>query len=94
MDALVEDLFLTIINTETLEKSIVNDVKLKQEAGLVERSWQEKLKRLEYQADLARRRYEHVDPANRLVAQTLETEWNQKFNRTRGSSQGISGATD
>jgi DNA invertase Pin-like site-specific DNA recombinase len=79
VDALVEDLFLTVINTETLEKSIVNDVKLKQEAGLVERSWQEKLKRQEYQADLARRRYEHVDPANRMVAQTLETEWNQSL---------------
>ena len=79
VDALVEDLFLTIINTETLEKSIVNDAKLKQEVGLVERSWLDKIKRLEYQVDLARRRYEHVDPANRLVAQTLETEWNQSL---------------
>lgn len=79
VDSLVEDLFLKIINLETLEKSIVNDTKLKQEAGLVERSWLDKLKRLEYQADLARRRYEHVDPANRLVAQTLETEWNQSL---------------
>ena len=35
--------------------------------------------RLEYAADLARRRYEQVDPANRLVAQTLETEWNQRL---------------
>jgi DNA invertase Pin-like site-specific DNA recombinase len=79
VDSLVEDLVLTIINTETLEQSIVNDAKLKQEAGLVERNWLEKLKRLEYQADLARRRYEHVDPANRLVAYTLETEWNQSL---------------
>jgi DNA invertase Pin-like site-specific DNA recombinase len=79
VDALVEDLFLSIINLETLEKSIANDTKLKQEAKLVERGWLEKLKRLEYQADLARRRYEHVDPANRLVAHTLETEWNQSL---------------
>ncbi len=28
---------------------------------------------------MARRRYELVDPANRLVAQTLETEWNQRL---------------
>jgi DNA invertase Pin-like site-specific DNA recombinase len=79
VDALVEDLFLTVINTKTLEKSIVYDAKLKEEAGLVDRSWQEKVKRLEYQADRARRRYEHVDPANHLVAQTLETEWNQSL---------------
>jgi len=79
VDALVEDLFLTVINPETLEKSVRYDTKLQEEADLVDRSWQEKLKRLEYQADLARRRYEHVDPANRLVAQTLETEWNQSL---------------
>ncbi len=85
VDALVEDLFLTVINSETLEKSIVYDAKLKEEASLVDRSWQEKLKRLEYQADLARRRYEHVDPANRLVAQTLETEWNQSLVEMEGA---------
>lgn len=79
VDNLVEDLFLTIINEETLEKSIVTNTKLKQEAKLVERNWLEKLKLLEYHADLARRRYEHVDPANRLVAQTLESEWNQSL---------------
>lgn len=79
VDALVEDLFLTIINRETLEKSIVNETKLKHETQMVERTWLEKVKRLEYQADLARRRYEHVDPANRLVAHTLETEWNQSL---------------
>ena len=79
VDALVEDLFLTVITPDTLEKSLNYDAKLKEEAGLVDRSWQEKLKRLEYLADLARRRYEHVDPANRLVAHTLETEWNQSL---------------
>jgi len=79
VDALVEDLFLTVINPETLDKSIQYAAKLKEEAGLLERQWQEKLKRLEYQSDLARRRYEHVDPENRLVAQTLETEWNQSL---------------
>jgi hypothetical protein len=29
-----------------------------------------------YEADLARRRYLHVDPANRLVADELEAQWN------------------
>jgi len=79
VDALVEDLFLTVVNAQTLEKSVNYETKLKEEAGLLERHWKEKLKRLEYQADLARRRYEHVDPGNRLVAQTLETEWNQSL---------------
>jgi DNA invertase Pin-like site-specific DNA recombinase len=33
------------------------------------------IKRLEYDADLARRRYERVDPDNRLVAAELELRW-------------------
>ena len=36
--------------------------------------WQKKLQRLEYESNLARRRYEAVDPENRLVASTLEME--------------------
>jgi hypothetical protein len=34
------------------------------------------VQRAQYEADLARRRLMAVDPGNRLVAQTLEDEWN------------------
>ena len=34
------------------------------------------VERAQYHADLARRRYLAVDPANRLVADTLEADWN------------------
>jgi DNA invertase Pin-like site-specific DNA recombinase len=37
--------------------------------------WKQRLDRAAYQTALARRRYESVDPANRLVARTLEREW-------------------
>ena len=33
----------------------------------------------EYEANLARRRFMQVDPDNRLVADTLEAEWNEKL---------------
>lgn len=79
VDALVEELFLRVVNAQTLELSLSWDEKLHQEAALVDQDRQEKLQRLEYEADLARRRYEMVDPANRLVAGTLETNWNQKL---------------
>jgi len=36
---------------------------------------------LRYDAELARRRYMKVDPDNRLVADTLEAEWNDKLRR-------------
>jgi hypothetical protein len=37
------------------------------------------VERAQYEADLARRRYMFVDPANRLVAESLEAEWNSKL---------------
>src|SRR5207247_925856 len=35
--------------------------------------------RAQYEADLAGRRYKAVDPDNRLVARSLEREWNEKL---------------
>jgi hypothetical protein len=37
------------------------------------------IERTRYDADLARRRYMKVDPDNRLVADALEAEWNDKL---------------
>jgi DNA invertase Pin-like site-specific DNA recombinase len=37
------------------------------------------VERLRYEAELARRRYMKVDPDNRLVADSLEAEWNDKL---------------
>ena len=39
----------------------------------------QQVERARYEADCARRRYMHVDAANRLVAESLEAEWNQKL---------------
>ena len=38
-----------------------------------------RLERARYDAELARRRYLKVDPDNRLVADTLEAEWNERL---------------
>ncbi len=47
-----------------------------EEAG---RLRQQQVQRARYEADQARVRYLRVDPNNRLVADTLETQWNQKL---------------
>ena len=44
------------------------------------------IERARYHADLARRRYLAVDPANRLVAETLEADWNTAL-RALGDAQ-------
>ena len=45
----------------------------------VDRLRRKQVERARYEADLAQRRYMHVDPANRLVADALEAEWNSKL---------------
>ena len=42
-----------------------------------------RIERLDYQAQLAQRRYEQVDPSHRLVAATLEQRWNQALEETQ-----------
>jgi hypothetical protein len=37
------------------------------------------IERAQFEADLAQRRYMMVDPGNRLVADTLEAQWNEKL---------------
>ena len=45
------------------------------------KQWQMRLERADYQAQLAERRYQEVDPSNRLVAGTLERRWNELLDR-------------
>lgn len=43
----------------------------------VSKQWEMRIERAEYEAHLAERRYEEVDPSQRLVASTLEARWNK-----------------
>jgi len=43
---------------------------LQERSQAIDRQWQMRIERLDYQAHLAQRRYEEVDPSHRLVAAT------------------------
>ena len=45
------------------------------------------VERAQYEADLARRRYMRVDPDNRLVADSLEADWNSKLRTLTDTQQ-------
>ena len=45
------------------------------------RQWEMRLERASYEAQLAERCYDEVDPSNRLVASTLECRWNTALQR-------------
>jgi hypothetical protein len=46
----------------------------------------QQVERAEYEANLARRRFMQVDPENRLVADTLEAEWNEKLRQLQDAN--------
>jgi hypothetical protein len=49
----------------------------------LDKNWQQQLQRARYDIDLAQRRYQAVDPANRLVAATLEKTWEDSLLKER-----------
>jgi DNA invertase Pin-like site-specific DNA recombinase len=50
--------------------------------------------RQKYEADVARRRFMQVDPGNRLVADTLEAEWNNALRELARAEQELSAARE
>ena len=87
VDAQIVELLLAVVNAGSLELALASDAHYQQQLTEQEKLWQDKLQRFRYQVDLTRRRYEEVDPSNRLVAQTLETEWNQALVRLAEAEQ-------
>jgi len=70
-----------------LEVALQVQAELQGRLAEADRLRQQHVQRSQYEADQARVRYLRVDPNNRLVADTLETQWNDKL-RSAGPSQG------
>jgi hypothetical protein len=62
-----------------LEVALSVQDELAARADEAERLRRQQVDRARYEAELAQRRYLRVDPDNRLVAVTLESEWNNKL---------------
>jgi excisionase family DNA binding protein len=75
VDALVAQLILAALTPSAVEVSLQLAEDLELERSERRRHWTERLERARYETALARRRYEAVDPDMRLVARTLEREW-------------------
>ena len=58
-----------------------------QEQHRLELYHQQQIQRCQYDATLARRRYEQVDPDNRLVAAELERQWEEALYRLREAQE-------
>jgi DNA invertase Pin-like site-specific DNA recombinase len=76
IDTTISTLILTSITPLTLETALLVQAELDQHAHEAQRLREMHVERARQHADTARRRYLAVDPHNRLVADTLEADWN------------------
>jgi len=79
IDQVVAACFLEAIQPAQLAVALSSLDQLEARAKQIDRQWQLRLERAQYEADLAHRRYNAVDPDNRLVARSLERDWNEKL---------------
>jgi DNA invertase Pin-like site-specific DNA recombinase len=79
IDEAVSALLLESVAPKTIELALTVESEI---SGRIERANAQRatqLTRARYDAELARRRYLSVDPANRLVADSLESDWNGRL---------------
>src|SRR5258707_15440493 len=66
----------------TIELALEALTSLEERDKAIAAQWRRRIERARYDVDLAERRYEAVDPANRLIASTLdEKRWNDAMQR-------------
>jgi DNA invertase Pin-like site-specific DNA recombinase len=75
-DAICEEVF-KVLKPAEIELALAALNELEQRDQAIMRQWHMRIERAEYECALAERRYEEVDPSNRLVASSLERRWNE-----------------
>jgi DNA invertase Pin-like site-specific DNA recombinase len=79
LDQAVGELLVELMTPLTLEVALSVGDELRARAQEVDRLRRQELEAARYDAQLAERRYRQVDPDHRLVADTLEADWNTKL---------------
>jgi DNA invertase Pin-like site-specific DNA recombinase len=79
VDPLVEEILFAAFTQEEFDLALDALTRLKGRASDLEKQWEKRIEAARYEADKAARRYYRVEPENRLVARTLESEWNARL---------------
>jgi len=79
VDRAIGEMLVEAVTPLALEVALAISEELNQRAEEADRLRLGQVERARYEAELARRRYMQVDPDNRLVADVLEADWNQKL---------------
>lgn len=85
VDRAVVETFLEAISPAGLEAAIAAQEIGETQDQAALKQFRLQVERARYEADRAERRYRAVEPENRLVARTLETEWEKKLNDQRAA---------
>ena len=87
LEPLVSDLVVQAMEPATIELCLQATESIEAERDRLEQHHCQSVQRATYEADLARRRYDEVDPANRLVAAELERSWEAALKSQRKSEE-------
>jgi DNA invertase Pin-like site-specific DNA recombinase len=75
IDAAVAEAFLKAITPAAAEAALLAEKNIEAEHDAALEQWRLQIERLRYEAERAERRFNAVEPENRLVARTLESQW-------------------
>jgi len=81
IDDAVATIFLKAITPAAMEAVILAEKNIEADHDAALAQYQLQIERLQYEAERAERRYRAVEPENRLVARTLESQWEQCLNQ-------------
>jgi DNA invertase Pin-like site-specific DNA recombinase len=79
VDQVIAEAVLAALTPTQIELSLAVVQEMERQQAKLDKQWELGLESAHYAARLARRRYEQVDPDNRLVARSLEREWEAKL---------------
>jgi DNA invertase Pin-like site-specific DNA recombinase len=93
VDAAIGQLLLDTLTPLTLEVAITVQAEIETRASQADALRRHNVERARHRADLARRRYLAVDPGNRLVAGSLEADWNDALRALQAAQDDYQKAT-
>lgn len=79
LEALVAKQILRALEPASLELSLAAAAQCEQQREEADRGWQLRLQRAREEAERAERQYQRVEPENRMVARSLETQWEERL---------------
>lgn len=81
IDPIIEQKVIQVLNPDNVAIALSALSEMEKRNDSLNRQWEMNIQRCQYQADIAQRRFEQVDPANRLVAASLEKSWNRELGK-------------